>query len=444
MRHLWTAYSGETKESASRDSTAPPPEFVDAVKDAVTNLYDFAKLNHHPLLRWGLVDRVPPGTSRGNVLRDLLVEAIARMRPGPTVPSTARQRRAFQVLELRYVEAMPFREVMEALVLSQTQYHREQRHAIEMLAAYLWDTLPSGSPVPSEHVTEPNVVGGENAELSRIASAAHLDDEVGVAPFLREIVELMEPLSRRRNVRLRLAPTDEHLVVVTNRTALRNAVISALGWLLEQAVGAEIVLAVEQRATIAHIDMCLRTVDQGGQHGEGSTEKLHLGRHLMHSLGGDLRVSRREEREPSVTLGFPVRPAVLLVIDDNPDLLQMIARYLADQQYLVLTAESVAEGVGLAQRSSPDVILLDVMMPHQDGWDALQILRHHPATDEVPIIVCTVLGEQQLAESLGAAAFLRKPLTRSALLDALQRCLFHRSRLGADNPGAPVYPEASQ
>src|SRR6266536_3220374 len=122
-------------------SSAPTPEFVQAVKEGLDRLYDYAGLNVHPLGRWLLSDTPPRGTSAAQLLRQRLIESIERLNPGARVPMSARQRRFVRILELRYLEALPFREVMRTLALSQTQYHREQRRAIEMLASYLWDTV---------------------------------------------------------------------------------------------------------------------------------------------------------------------------------------------------------------------------------------------------------------------------------------------------------------
>jgi CheY-like chemotaxis protein len=65
--------------------------------------------------------------------------------------------------------------------------------------------------------------------------------------------------------------------------------------------------------------------------------------------------------------------------------------------------------------------VLDVMMPEQDGWTLLGQLREHPTTRGVPIIVCTILPQEQLALTLGAAEFIRKPVSRKTLLSALDR-----------------------
>ena len=67
--------------------------------------------------------------------------------------------------------------------------------------------------------------------------------------------------------------------------------------------------------------------------------------------------------------------------------------------------------------------LTQVLMPTQDGWDVLRELASHPETREIPVILCSVLPERSLALSLGVAAFLNKPVTQAALLDALEQCL---------------------
>ena len=75
----------------------------------------------------------------------------------------------------------------------------------------------------------------------------------------------------------------------------------------------------------------------------------------------------------------------------------------------------------MAEESAPQVIVVDVMLPGIEGWELLGRLRTHPKTRDVPIIVCTILPQEQLALSLGAAEFLRKPINREALLSALDR-----------------------
>jgi CheY-like chemotaxis protein len=75
----------------------------------------------------------------------------------------------------------------------------------------------------------------------------------------------------------------------------------------------------------------------------------------------------------------------------------------------------------VAQKLQPAVILLDVMMHNVDGWQILSELRHMPATTAIPVVICTILPVEELALSLGANAFLQKPVTRHLFLKTLDQ-----------------------
>jgi CheY-like chemotaxis protein len=64
---------------------------------------------------------------------------------------------------------------------------------------------------------------------------------------------------------------------------------------------------------------------------------------------------------------------------------------------------------------------MDVMLPGMDDWDLLGRLRAHPRMHATPIIACTILPQEKLALALGAAGFLRKPISRETFLAALDR-----------------------
>lgn len=71
----------------------------------------------------------------------------------------------------------------------------------------------------------------------------------------------------------------------------------------------------------------------------------------------------------------------------------------------------------------PQAIVLDVMMPQVDGWEVLARLRQHPGTARIPVIICSVLADADLAAALGAMAVVPKPVTRQAFLSALDQTL---------------------
>jgi CheY-like chemotaxis protein len=67
--------------------------------------------------------------------------------------------------------------------------------------------------------------------------------------------------------------------------------------------------------------------------------------------------------------------------------------------------------------------VLDVMMPGRDGWTLLGQLREHPGTCDIPVVVCTILSQEGLATALGAADYVRKPVSRSQFLAVLDRLM---------------------
>jgi CheY-like chemotaxis protein len=139
-----------------------------------------------------------------------------------------------------------------------------------------------------------------------------------------------------------------------------------------------------------------------------------------------------------VTVGLPraSQPRVL-VIDDNAAIHQLFERYLTPSHYEVLHARNGQEALQLARERDLDAITLDVMMPNVDGWQVLRGLSADPATARVPVIVCSVLKEPDLAFSLGARAYLKKPVDRLELQAALARLLSPAGPAGAEPRPAP-------
>ena len=88
-----------------------------------------------------------------------------------------------------------------------------------------------------------------------------------------------------------------------------------------------------------------------------------------------------------------------------------------------LHAKIGQQALEIAGRQQPRLIILDVMMPHQDGWEILGALQENPVTATLPVIVCSVLKEAELALALGACDYITKPVSQTQLLTVLQRWL---------------------
>ncbi|MER3439355.1 MAG: hybrid sensor histidine kinase/response regulator, partial [Chloroflexota bacterium] len=99
----------------------------------------------------------------------------------------------------------------------------------------------------------------------------------------------------------------------------------------------------------------------------------------------------------------PPKTQTILTIDDNPDLARLFDLYLQGTSYQVIRAKTAQSALRLAEKHRPDVVTLDVMMPFQDGWEIFRQLRENPLTRSIPIVVCSILPERELALALGAA-----------------------------------------
>jgi CheY-like chemotaxis protein len=117
---------------------------------------------------------------------------------------------------------------------------------------------------------------------------------------------------------------------------------------------------------------------------------------------------------------LPTVERTVLVVDDNEDILELFRGYLIPHRYRVVTAQTAQDTLDLARSLKPYAITLDLMMPDEDGWDLLQILLNQLDTQHIPIVVCSVLKQKELALSLGASAFLEKPISEEALISALE------------------------
>ncbi|MBA3531638.1 MAG: response regulator [Ardenticatenales bacterium] len=115
-----------------------------------------------------------------------------------------------------------------------------------------------------------------------------------------------------------------------------------------------------------------------------------------------------------------VREARVLIIDDDPVVWETISQHLAPG-YQVLKVSDSRQVLEQARTLQPDVVVLDVMMPHKDGWEVLQALKEDPLTEHIPVVVCSILREQQLALSLQANDYLIKPVDRKSLQRVIEQ-----------------------
>jgi CheY-like chemotaxis protein len=152
--------------------------------------------------------------------------------------------------------------------------------------------------------------------------------------------------------------------------------------------------------------------------GHGTTFTITLPANVMDPAGEP--VSADEAAEVS----YPQPPAgasVVLVIDDDPRVHDLLKRSLAREGFRVEAASSGEEGLRMARHLRPEAITLDVMMPGMDGWAVLSALKNDPELADIPVVMLTIVDDQNMGYALGAAEYLTKPVDRDRLASVLKK-----------------------
>lgn len=121
----------------------------------------------------------------------------------------------------------------------------------------------------------------------------------------------------------------------------------------------------------------------------------------------------------------------VLLVDDEPDVIELLEMLLERRGYEVLTAANGMEGLIRAHEELPDLILLDVMMDEMDGWETLKLLKLEPRTRAIPVVMVSARMEPRdkirgLQE--GAVDYVTKPFAVQDLLDTVSSVLARRPR----------------
>lgn len=116
----------------------------------------------------------------------------------------------------------------------------------------------------------------------------------------------------------------------------------------------------------------------------------------------------------------------ILLIDDEADIRQIVAARLVPLGCDVITANDGQEGLKLARSESPDLILLDLMLPKLDGYKVCRMLKFDKAYEHIPIIIFSAKGsdaDRALAAEVGADSYLTKPLDLDAFTGTIRKFL---------------------
>ena len=116
----------------------------------------------------------------------------------------------------------------------------------------------------------------------------------------------------------------------------------------------------------------------------------------------------------------------ILVVDDEPSIVKMVSKRLEVEGFDVLIAMDGEEGLAKAQTESPDLIVLDLMLPKVNGYEICGRLKQDPRYQKIPIMLFTAkvqAKDEQLGKECGADAYIRKPFQGKELVDTIRTLL---------------------
>jgi len=394
-------------------------QFLRHLRDALNHLRDPERLRRNPLaVLFGVADRVDAFSA----LQNLLIDAIAALEPPPDEPAQSRSWRIYESLYYRYVQQFSPQEVAEQLGIGVRHLRREQSAALEALADYLWRQFdlgklpPSGEGLPAVEAPFPEETPSVLDELAWLRTAT-IEDPVDLELALASAIDLARPLARQHDVILDSIVPAMLPGLLIHPVALSQILLNLLSAAIRAAAHGRIQIAAAPEGAKVIV-----TLTATAPHPPTAADAaLDLAAHLAQLCGVDLTISV-DPGPWRARLAIPgLEHLSILALDDNADTLHLLQRYTAGTRYRLIVTRDPQALLPLAQRLAPRAIVLDVMMPQIDGWKVLGRLRQHPDTSQIPVIVCTILPQEDLAFSLGASAYLRKPLKRADFLAALDR-----------------------
>ena len=146
----------------------------------------------------------------------------------------------------------------------------------------------------------------------------------------------------------------------------------------------------------------------------------------LKSLFGGGQNTETDDRRSKERVKLPDE-ATILIVDDSRTAIAVLKKTLEPTGYSVISAANGEEGIDMAKRHQPDLILMDIIMPGLNGFQATRILRKESTTQNIPIII--ISGNEQASEKfwglrVGANGFLAKPVDRAELFHLLREHLF--------------------
>jgi len=383
--------------------------FETLIKDGLNNLFDFAVLETHPLLSNGITIPTNFTGTKGEFLKKVLLEAIENLKPADKIYDiNVPEWRVYIVLIKRYVEGMNSFEVAKLLAMSDRQYRRYQKKAIQSVAIIIWNRFIQTKVEPTEEKTQETSNNDFNI----------FPEQIVLPDVIQGLNNLLATRLSEEKVPVIIEEEIKSARIESDRVILRQILIEIVNTLLNYKTKrlTYAIYLIQDQITLG----IKSTIQQ-----EGSLLFEDKNEPLENNIwfwAEKIGISIDQVEDPG-TKQIEIRiifsknnQKKILIIDDQEPAIRLFTRYLSRSNVKIIGISKPGKVIARVKEILPNLIILDIMMPKMDGWEVLQSIKLDEKTKNIPVIVCSAWGEPELAKSLGAVEFLRKPVTQRDLL----------------------------
>ena len=390
--------------------------FEELIRYILANFYDYAALETNHQI-YAIIKPPANVSNRAEYLRKEIIDVIEKLRPGrKEINPHSPEWRPYLILQKRYVEGLSLNDLATFLSISSRQLRRDHHRALEALTILLWNRF---FPDQQRNQDQPDAVGAEQMSFE-----VHLET-LDPQEVLVGVYDLLKKRFVDDHIPVEFFAHGEPLQVAADRVILRQILIG----IFNEISHTDGLISVAVKTLVTAKEVGIEFLAGVKNQDDAIFRDEENGLETLYSWCERINARLEDQDQPGIDSLSLYRTVwlqrivqrVVLVVDDQEPTINLFRRYLSQTNWKLVGTNHADQVLALVRQVQPQVITLDGMMPQVDGWELLQTLKLDEDTRNIPVIICSAWADPDLAVSLGAAAYLKKPITQKLFLEALEK-----------------------